>query len=243
MTHKSTALQVAGRTVRLVNLNSRLYVPMRFLVEDTLGMRWDSQRKRLAGMAGRWKMADLLVAGNHKTVQQPCLLAALLLPYLWMIRPSRPEVFDRLERLRDRWEESLLAYLKFDGSELANTGGFMLAEIERATLPLISRVAEMEAAMTANEPTATAGRALAEKRWKTPLTEADFLEIAARHDAGEINSKIAASIGVSRTSISLFLSGKYKTAEADAAMKKLSELGWKQKTKETGGQGIKTNAH
>jgi hypothetical protein len=220
MTHKSTALQVAGRTVRLVNLNNRLYVPMRFLVEDTLGMRWDGQRKRLAGMSARWRMADLLVTGNRKTVQQLCLPVGLLLPYLWMIRPSRPEVFEMLERLRDRWEESLLAYLKFDGSELANAGGFMLAEIERATLPLIARIDDLKRQAAAAEPPA---RTLAEKRWKEPFGEADFLEMARRNRAGESKAAIADDMGCSRTTVSLFLSGKYRTPEAMSAMEKLPQ--------------------
>lgn len=223
MTHKSTALQVAGRNVRLVNLNNRLYVPLRFLIEE-LDMSWSGQKKRLLGMTERWKLADLLVTGNRRSTQQPCLPVALVTPYLWSLRPHNPETRAALERLRDQWEPALFAYLRFGTGELANAGGFLIAEIERSLLPLVKkcedlrrRVSELEAARI--QTASDLARSAARDRWGNKCAnKAMLINVARMHADGKTKSDIAREVGVSRTTVSLFLSGKYKTAAADEAM-------------------------
>jgi len=229
MSHKSTALQVAGRTVRLVVVNSRIYVPLRFLVEETLDMRWEGQRKRLAALAQRWRMADLLVSGQRKMHQQPCLPAGMVLPFLWLLRPTKPEILTRLERLRDGWDAALMAYLKLDGSELANIGSFQIAEIERSTLPLIAQITELEKRLAeARSGPVPPGRVMAEQRWKKESLNGDsFREMARLNDQGKTLAAIARILGCSRTTVSLFLAGKYKTGAAGKVFDELVGAGWK----------------
>jgi len=229
MTHKSTALPVAGRTVRLVVVEHRLYVPLRFLIEETLDMRWEGQRKRLAALARRWKMADLLVAGQRKVLQQPCLPVGMVLPYLWLLRPTRPATLALLERLRDGWDAALMAYLKLDCSELANIGSFQLAEIERATLPLIARIGELKKLLTEAKSSQPAPyQVMAKQRWKNEAINGDsFREMARLSDEGKTPTEIAGIVGCSRSTASLFLSGKYRTGAAGKILDELLESGWK----------------
>ncbi len=228
MTHKSTALQIAGRTIRIVNVDNRLYVPMRFFVEDALDMHWSGQRKRLATLARRWKMADLLVAGQRKVVQQPCLPVGLVLPYLWLLRPTRPDTLALLERLRDGWDNALMAYLKFDGGELANTGSFLLAEIERATAPLIAQIEALEMRLAkAQQPILNVVEKPINARWRGETMKAStFLEIARLNSEGKNNQEIADAVKMSRTTVSLFLDGKYKSGHAQEAWSELQATGW-----------------
>lgn len=240
MTHKSTALQVAGRTVRLVVVDNRLYVPLRFLVEETLDMRWEGQRKRLAALGRRWRMADLLVAGQRKVVQQPCLPVGMVLPYLWLLRPTRPETQALLERLRDGWDAALMACLKLDGSELANIGSFQLAGIGRATLPLLARIGELEKQLAEAGPPslAAASLALTNARKNEAAAGADtFLEMARLNNDGRNNTEIAAALGISRTTVSLFLNGRYKTGGARDAWDKLAASRWR-KAEQMPGNGV-----
>lgn len=229
MTHKSTALQVAGRTVRLVFVNNRIYVPLRFLVEETLDMRWEGQRKRLGALAQRWRMADLLVAGQRKVLQQPCLPAGMVPPFLWLLRPTNPETLARLERLRDGWDSALMAYLKLDGSELANIGSFQIAEIERSTLPLIAQIAELEKRLTEARSSQPAPyQVMAKQRWKNEAINGDsFREMARLSDQGKTPTEIAGIVGCSRSTASLFLAGKYKTGAAGKVLDELVGAGWK----------------
>lgn len=230
MTHKSTALQIAGRTLRLVNVSDRLYVPMRFFVEETLDMNWGGQRKRLTVMAQRWKIADLLVAGQRKVTQQPCLPVGLLLPYLWLLRPGKPATIDLLDRLRDGWEAALLSYLHFSGSELANTGSFMTTEIERAMLPLIEDIGRLK------KENAQLKTQLGEKAKPTvnvlsnpigargdqqTMEKETFLEMARLKTEGYSKAAIAQRLGCSRTTVSLFLDGKYQSGHAAFAWSEL----------------------
>lgn len=230
MTHKSTALQIAGRTVRLVNVSNRLYVPMRFFVEETLDMNWGGQRKRLTLMAQRWKMAELLVAGQRKVTQQPCLPVGLLLPYLWLLRPSKPATIDLLERLRDGWEVALLSYLHFNGSELANTGSFMTAEIERAMLPLIEDNARLKKEITTlktqltekAKPTVNVlSNPIGARNDQQTMGKETFLEMARLKTEGYSKAAIAQHLGCSRTTVSLFLDGKYQSGHAALAWDEL----------------------
>jgi len=231
MTHKSIPLPVAGRNVRLVNLNNRLYVPLRFLIEE-LDMSWSGQKKRLLGMTERWKLADLLVTGNRRSTQQPCLPVALVTPYLWSLRPHNPETRAALERLRDQWEPALFAYLRFGTGELANVGGFLITEIERSLLPLVKECEDLKKAVgdlkkrEAEATSAEYGR-IAQKRWdKKQIEKSVFLGIAARNNEGKTNSEIARETGLSRTTVSLFLDGHYRSATAQAARQELLAAGW-----------------
>lgn len=228
MTHKSIALPVAARTVRLVHLNNRLYVPLRFLVEETLDMNWGGQRKRLLAMAKRWKLADLLVSGKRRSVQQPCLPVALVTPYLWSLRPTRPETLAVLERLRDQWEPALFAYLCFDTSELANVGGFMIAEVERIMLPLVKEREDLRRQLAeAKRPTVNILSAPVQARDRETTPAETFMEIARLNNEGMSNTDIARRVKVSRVMVSQFLNGKYATGHAKTAWAELASSGWK----------------
>ncbi len=224
MTHQSTALQVAGRNVRLVNLDNRLYVPMRFLVEDTLGMDWSGQRKRLAGMTARWKMADLLVAGQRKVRQQPCLPVGMVLPYLWLLRPTRPDTLAQLESLRDAWDAALMAYLRADDSELVSIGSFLMAEIEKVALKHVARADALELALAdAKKARPAPAQVMAKERWKSQSMDGNsFREIARLKEEGSSLSDIAKAVGCSRTTVSLFLAGKYRNGEAGKVFDELA---------------------
>lgn len=229
MAHKSTALQIAGRVVRVVNVDNRLYVPLRFLVEETLDMRWEGQRKRLAALARRWKMADLLVSGQRKVLQQPCLPVGLVLPYLWLLRPTRPETLALLERVRDGWDGALMAYLLAEQSELASIGSFLVAEVEKIAGAWMAKSDTLEAELAkAKKARPVPAEAMARERWKNQSINGDsFREIARLNELGKTPTEIAKAVGCSRSTAALFLAGKYKTGVAEKVMDELLKSGLK----------------
>lgn len=72
------------------------------------------------------------------------------------------------------------------------------------------------------------------RRWvNKAMSKETFLEMARLNDAGNSPAEVARQLGCSRTAVSLFLDGKYNSANAKMAAEELVHSGWHRKALDT----------
>lgn len=243
MTHSTITLEVSGLPVTAAVIHNRLELPMRSLIAGTLGMHFAAQAKKLKRLAARFQVRQRDVAIGQRAGTEPCLPAHRLTAFLWTLTPRRPDVRDKLARLQDGWDSALLAWHGVKTDDIGGPGAWLARVVADA-----SRAAKREA----DELRAENGRlqqALAEaqasqkiyKVLPTPVScrwdgkakgDGVFLEIAKMNADGLNNAEIAKRTGCSRTTVSLFLDGKYRSGAAKSAWDTLHASGWKKRLRE-----------
>ncbi len=247
MTHSTMTIEVAGLPVTAAVIHNRLEVPMRRLIVGTLGMNFGPQAKKLKRLAARFQVRPREVAIGDVSGSEPCLPAHRLTAFLWTLAPRRPEIREKLALLQDGFDTALLAWHGVKTDDIDGPGNWLARVVASASLSAKREADDLRAQLArsrqeaedlrvdhlrlqqrlteATRPeTASQGVGAARAcRWikHQPMTKETFLEMDRLYAAGNSLAEVARQLGCSRTAVSLFLDGKYKS---NAAQEALSEL-------------------
>lgn len=247
MTHSTITLEVSGLPVTAAVIHNRLELPMRSLIAGTLGMHFAAQAKKLKRLAARFQVRQRDVVIGQRAGTEPCLPAHRLTAFLWTLTPRRPDVRDKLARLQDGWDSALLAWHGVKTDDIDGPGSWLARVVADASRAAKREADELRAEknrlyaenIRLQQALAEATRpAMAYKivdsavaaRWdQKAMSKETFLEMARLHDEGKTPTDIARELCCSRTTVSLFLVGKYNSGAAKLAMDALHRSGWRRR--------------
>lgn len=234
-THRANALQIGSTTVWVVWGAGRLYVPMRQLIDEVLQMTWSAQAAKLKAMqsTGAVRALDVRQSERQRPRQELCLRASRLSAYLAALRPTRARSKAALAHLREYWDEALIGHLKVDPGVFPERGGYLAPlledqqRLEQSLRSARERIAELEQAL--KDKPAEVVNVLAspiQARWGKVMTKEKFIAMVELEAQGVTRADIARQMECSRTTVSLFLDGKYQAGAAKLARAELIAAGW-----------------
>lgn len=244
-------MTVVSETVFVTEALGRLYVPMRSLMTSTLKLSWTQvHAKRLERMKRRWHVLTLAVTAIDGSVtMQPCVRAVKVPGFLWALNPREPRAMERLVVLQDHWEHALLAHM-MKTPELLDPPLAALIEVNESLHRSLRKEldeakydskrkdaiiadAEEKIKVLDSKCRSLTGKESIKRRWgeiapsseNTPYVDTPWWALLkkATEEAKSIQT-VATRLGVSRTMISLTLSGKYNRSTSSLEAKVLKHL-------------------
>lgn len=225
-----TKIAVGGASILGVKANGYLYIPIKPLLNEALGMTWCAKSSVAAKAARSLRAITLNVRlGSDGWDRYVCIRAHRLECLLWLLKPIKPQARGRLDQLRETWPAALAALFVEDcPDDLADAGSLIAMTAERAGRADKKQIHALEAELRDKDKkiadlmsgTWAAVHARYPDRIKLGKTE-KYVRIWELSQQGMNKADIAREVEMSRTVVSLFLAGKYHDNESTRAAQKI----------------------
>ncbi len=220
-------IAVGGVSILSVNAKGYLYIPVRPLL-NTLGMVWSRKCSAAKTIRSLHAITLNVRLGSGGWERFDCIRAHRVEGLLWSLLPRKQQSRVILEELRDTWPKTLAAMFPNCPEIFSDAGSLLVRVTEAAGRADKETIQKLEAEIRAKEKVIADLRSgtwtpvAARYTDRVKLSKADaYVRMWELKQQGMDNAAIAREVGVSRTVVSLFLSGKYHDNESTRAAHKI----------------------